>query len=379
MEVKMKIENVAVSALRPYARNARTHSKKQIRQIANSVERFGFCNPVLIDDDNHIIAGHGRVAAAKLLDMNEVPTVRLSHLSEADRRAYILADNKLAENAGWDREMLAIELQGLIDLNFDVDVLGFETAEMDLLFEDMPGSQDGSEAEDEVPEPEDEAVTKEGDLWELGNHYLLCGDARDPKAYGELLGDSKAEFVFTDPPYNVPIEGHVSGLGEIHHREFAMASGEMSPAQFTSFLADVFRQLADHSSDGSIHQICMDWRHVREMLDAGEQVYNALKNLCVWNKDNAGMGSFYRSKHELVFVWKNGTAPHVNNFGLGQFGRTRTNVWDYAGVNTLRPGRWKSLLCTPLSSQWHWWRMRSGTAHDAQSLSSILSQGPVQS
>jgi hypothetical protein len=233
----VKIESVPVGALRPYDRNARTHSKKQVRQIANSIERFGFCNPVLIDDDSRIIAGHGRVSAAKLLGIQEVPTVHLSHLSEADRRAYILADNKLAENAGWDREILAIELQGLLDLNFDVGIIGFETAEIDMLMEDIIDAQSGTETEDEVPEPADQAPVSElGDIWQLGNHRLVCGDARDNAAYELLMNGSKAEFVFTDPPYNVPISGHVSGLGQIQHREFAMGCGEMSAPEFTKFL-----------------------------------------------------------------------------------------------------------------------------------------------
>ena len=343
----MHIENVPVRDLRPYDRNARTHSKKQIRQIAKSIERFGFCNPVLIDDDNRIIAGHGRVAAAKLLKRSEVPTVRLSHLSPADRRAYILADNKLAENAGWDREMLAIELQGLIDLNFDLDIIGFEAPEVDLLMEEVSDHDSDEAAANDVPEVLSDPVSRSGDLWALGHHYLLCGDARDASAYELLMRGSRAAFVFTDPPYNVPINGHVSGLGQIRHREFAMGCGEMSQLQFTRFLADVFLQLAQHSIDGSIHQVCMDWRHLREMLDAGEEVYSELKNLCVWNKNNAGMGSFYRSKHELVFVWKSGTAAHVNNFELGQHGRSRSNVWDYAGVNTMRPGRLEELAMHP--------------------------------
>jgi DNA modification methylase len=343
---EMNIETMRVSALRPYERNARTHSKKQLRQIANSIKRFGFCNPVLIDDNGRILAGHGRVAAAKLLGRDEVPTVRLSHLSEDERRAYVLADNKLAANAGWDREMLAIELQALSELDFDVDLTGFSTAEIDLLMEDQLHGHPA--ADDVVPDPSpDHPVSEPGDLWMLGGHRLLCGDALDPASYEFLTGNEPAEFVFTDPPYNVPIRGHVSGLGKQCHREFAMASGEMSRLEFTGFLRSVFELLIRHSTDGSIHQICMDWRHMREMLEAGEEVYSELKNLCVWNKDNAGMGSFYRSKHELVFVWKAGTGPHINNFELGQHGRSRTNVWDYPGVNTLRAGRLDELAMHP--------------------------------
>jgi DNA modification methylase len=344
----MKIEYTSVRELQPHPNNARTHSKKQIRQIAKSIGQFGFCNPVLVDDAKQIIAGHGRVEAAKLLGIDAVPTVRLAHLSEADKRAYVLADNKLAEKAGWDRELLAIELQGLIELDVEIELTGFETAEIDLLFEEAREANGASGPEDTVPEPSPApAVSQTGDLWLLGTHRLLCGDARDQAAYDQLLAGAKAEFVFTDPPYNVAIDGHVCGLGRVHHREFAMGSGEMNEAEFTAFLKAVFALLAENSIDGSIHQICMDWRHIWEMLEAGRTVYGELKNLCVWNKTNAGMGSFYRSKHELVFVWKSGSAAHLNNFELGQNGRHRSNVWDYPGVNTMRPGRLEELAMHP--------------------------------
>jgi len=345
----MQVEFILVSELRPYPKNARTHSKRQIRQLANSIEKFGFCNPVLVDDENQIIAGHGRVEAAKVLGIDAVPTCRLSHLSEAEKRAYILADNKLAEQAGWDQELLAIELQGLIDLDFDVDLTGFAMPEIDLILEDaFEAKGEPSGPEDDVPEPAPgPAVTQLGDLWISGNHRLLCGDARAQTAYDTLLDGAKAQFVFTDPPYNVAIDGNVCGLGRIRHREFAMASGEMSEDEFTSFLQTVFGRLAENTIDGSIHDICMDWRHASEMLAAGRAVYSELKNLCVWNKSNAGMGSFYRSKHELVFVWKNGSAAHINNFELGQHGRNRTNVWDYPGTSSMRAGRLEELAMHP--------------------------------
>ena len=344
----MKIEHTPVRELRPYAANARTHSKKQVKQIARSIAKFGFCNPVLIDDTKQIIAGHGRVEAAKLLGIDAVPTCQLAHLSETDKRAYILADNKLAERAGWDKELLAIELQGLIELDVDIELTGFDTSEIDIILEDArEANGDPSGPVDEVPNSLGPAVTQTGDLWLLGTHRLLCGDARDQAAYDRLLEGAKAEFVFTDPPYNVAIDGHVCGLGRVHHREFAMGSGEMSEAEFTAFLKAVFGVLAENTVDGSIHQICMDWRHMGEMLGAGRAVYSELKNLCVWNKNNGGMGTFYRSKHELVFVWKSGTAPHINNFELGQHGRHRANVWDYPGINTMRAGRLEELAMHP--------------------------------
>jgi len=251
--------------------------------------------------------------------------------------------------AGWDREMLAIELQGLIDLNFDVELSGFETAEIDIVLSDAEEATGGGEtAEDALPPPNNRpTVTRPGDVWVLGKHRLLCGDARVPDCYDALLDGEKAEFVFTDPPYNVKIAGNVSGLGKIRHGEFAMASGEMSRKEFTDFLTTIFQRLAENTCDGSIHQICMDWRHMGETLNAGRIVFAELKNLCVWNKTNAGMGSFYRSQHELVFVFKNGTEPHVNNIELGRHGRSRSNVWTYAGVNTFRAGRLDELAIHP--------------------------------
>jgi DNA modification methylase len=342
----MNFETRPTHSLRPYARNARTHSPKQIKQIARSIERFGFNNPLLIDDGDQILAGHGRLLAAKQLNMKTVPCVRLSHLTEADKKAYVIADNRLAEKSGWDNELLALELQHLVDIGFDVDLTGFEPAETDLIIEGM--GEESEQPENLVPSGSDgPVISRLGDVWLLGKHILVCGDSTDVATYQLLLGDERGHFVFTDPPYNVRIDGHVSGLGRIKHREFAMASGEMTEAQFIDFLSKVYKLLCRFSNDGSIHQICMDWRHMREMMAAGDAHYSELKNLCIWNKSNAGMGSFYRSKHEMVFVWKNGTAPHINTFELGQHGRHRSNVWDYDGVNTMRPGRMDELAMHP--------------------------------
>ena len=321
--------------------NARTHSKAQIKQIARSIERFGFTNPVLIDDANGIVAGHGRVLAAKSIGIAEVPCLRLSRLTEADKRAYILADNKLAMNAGWDKELLAIELQGLIDAKYDIDLTGFSIGEIDMAIgEARAASTGGSDTnENDIPEPAAIAVTRPGDVWQLGRHRLVCGDAQDAAVYAALLGGETVDMVFTDPPYNVPIDGHVSGLGETKHREFAFAAGEMSREDFTAFLKTTLGHAASACRDGAIAFVCMDWRHLGELTAAGEAVFTKLKNVCVWNKTNGGMGTFYRSKHELVFAFKVGDAPHTNTFGLGDGGRYRTNVWDYAGVNTMKKDR----------------------------------------
>jgi len=341
-----------VASLRPYPGNARTHSKKQVRQIANSIRQFGFTNPVLVGENGEIIAGHGRVEAAKLLGLQKVPTLGLAHLNAAQRRAYVLADNKLALNAGWDRKLLAIELQGLIDIDFDVELTGFSSTEIDLVLEEAgEGSpNDPTNVEDGIPlstrDPAT-AITRTGDVWCLGHHRLICGDARDRAVFDLVMGHERADIIFTDPPYNLPIDGHTRGLGRIRHREFAMGVGEMTAEAFTSFLRLTLRNAATLARDGAIAFVCMDWRHMGELLKAGQAVFSELKNLCVWNKTNGGMGTFYRSKHELVFVFKAGAAAHTDTFGLEDSEHHRTDVWDYAGVNTLRVGRSEDLAMPP--------------------------------
>ncbi|MGL4488317.1 MAG: site-specific DNA-methyltransferase, partial [Rhizobiaceae bacterium] len=342
-------ETCLVETLTPYKNNARTHSKKQLRQIADSIQRFGFTNPVLVSVDNMIIAGHGRVEAAKLLGMTEVPVRRLTHLNKDEVRAYVLADNRIAENAGWDRDLLAIELLALDELDFDLEILGFSAAEIDLTIGGAASEVAGPDPVLDKVEPvsNEPAITQVGDLWHLGPHRLLCGDARSSADVAKVCGKDVVSLLFTDPPYNVPIDGHVSGLGKVRHREFALASGEMDEETFTQFLTESLQAAAAPLKDGAIAFVCMDWRHMRELLNAGHAAFDELKNLCVWNKTNGGMGTFYRSKHELVFVFKKGRAQHTNNFGLGDTGRYRTNVWDYAGINTFGETRNEDIAMHP--------------------------------
>ena len=268
--IDLAIEYTRVEKLISCSRNARTHSKKQVSQIAESIKAFGFTNPVLIDRNNIIIAGHGRVAAAKSLGMESVPTVRLESLTDDQIRAYVIADNRLAEKAGWDHSILAIELQHLlaIDGDFDVTITGFEIPEVDLIIQEARDEQRNEDDLFQIDETT-QAVTRSGDLWQLGRHRVPCACWRR------------------------------------------------------------------YSTADSVHFICMDWRHMGELLAAGRQTYDTLLNVCVWVKDNDGMGSFYRSQHELVFVFRNGKRRHRNNIQLGQYGRNRTNVWEYPGVNTL--------------------------------------------
>jgi DNA modification methylase len=327
-----------IDDLKPDPANPRLHSKKQIRQIANSIEVFGFIVPILIDRDGKVIAGHGRLLACRELGITEAPTLCLDHLTPAQARAFMIADNRLTEIATWDDRLLGQQLKdlSLLGLDFSLEVIGFEMGEIDLRIsslEDMP--EQAHDPADAVPELSlGPPVSKLGDLWVLGRHRISCGNALDPDAFAALMGEERAAMVFTDPPYNVPIDGHASGLGAIHHRPFPMASGEMDEAEFAAFLGQSCRNLAAFSADGSLHYVCMDWRHLGELLAAGREAYGELKNLCVWVKDNAGMGSLYRSQHELVLVFKQGRGSHRNNVQLGQFGRNRSNVWRYPGVNS---------------------------------------------
>jgi hypothetical protein len=332
-----------VADLIPDPRNARTHSKRQIDQIRESIKAFGFTNPILADPEGHIIAGHGRLQAARAMGFNEVPTIILSGLSETQKRALRIADNKIALNASWDLEILQLELGELASLDVDIDptLTGFSTGEIDVVL------TSATDPDDEVIPPVPTTPrTKPGDVWILGDHRVGCGDGRDTGFLQRVIGhEARVDAAFLDPPYNVRIGGHAVSAGS--HREFAMASGEMSEVEFRSFLADALGAAARSSRDGAVHFVCMDWRHMDSVSAVGSTVYGERLNLCVWNKSNAGMGSLYRSKHELVFVYRVGTAPHLNMVELGKHGRNRTNVWDYASVNSLRGSRREDLSLHP--------------------------------
>lgn len=327
--------------------NVRTHSKRQLRQIARSIEAFGFANPILIDERDQLIAGHGRLAAAKTLRLKRVPVIRLEGLSETEKRGLMLADNKIAENSGWDKDRLQVELADLssMELEFDLEEIGFEAAEIDLAIDGQDAAEETEVAPE--PDPEDVPVTGPGDVWVLGPHRIVCGNARSIDDMQLLMADDLADAVFTDPPYNVAINGHVSGKGKIRHREFSEASGEMSNSEFKDFLAATLATASAFSRPGSVHYICMDWRHAADLATVGTEAIGLQLNLCVWTKTNGGMGSLYRSQHELVLVFAKAGATHRNNVQLGRFGRNRTNVWRYAGVNTFRQGRMDELRAHP--------------------------------
>jgi DNA methylase/ParB-like nuclease domain len=328
------VVNVPIRNLTAYSQNARTHSKRQIRQIADSINTFGFINPVIINQDKQIIAGHGRVAAATLLGMESVPTIQIEHLSPDQIRTYVLADNRLTETAGWNKEILALELQHLIVSSEipDVTLTGFEVAEVDLIIQSATnnsGTKDESDIEIPIAQ-----VTRLGDLWQLGNHRILCGSSLEDECYKLLFNGRHANAAFSDAPYNVPVNGHVSGNGRIRHKEFVMASGEMTEVEFREFLHKSLELMSKYSSAGAVHYICMDWRSQSELLQAGKDVYDELLNLCVWVKNTGGMGSFYRSQHELVYVYRTRGGKHRNNVQLGKFGRNRTNIWQYPNAST---------------------------------------------
>jgi DNA modification methylase len=327
--IEIQIEHRAVADLVLDARNPRQHSQRQVTQLADSIREFGFVMPVVADEKGQVVIGHGRVLAAKKLRMPRIPVIEIRHLSPAQLKALRLADNRLAQHAHWDERLLGESLLELkqLDPDFDLSVTGYSLPEIDLAIQQLSEvaveDDDGAGSKTGVP------VCRIGDVWELRGHLLHCGDATSDAAFATLMNDEHADVVFVDPPYNVRINGHVSGKGKVHHREFAQGSGELSREEFVRFLAGSCALLKNYSKDGAIHFVCMDWKHLDELLVAGREVYSELKNLAVWVKSMAGMGSLYRSQHELIAVFKSGTGRHTNNIELGKNGRNRTNVWKY--------------------------------------------------
>ena len=333
-----------LSELTPDAQNPRTHKERQINALVRSIRVLGFNIPLAVDASGKILCGHARYLAAQKLGMSEVPVIRLDHLSESQARAFMLADNKLSEMSDWNKGLLAVQLKELtaVDLTFDIEATGFSVGEIDLIL-DLDSA--GSDSADRVPDiPEGPPITRLGDLWLMGEHRLLCANAQDASSYETLMAGQLAAMIATDAPYNVKVPGHVGGKGKIKHQNFLMASGEMSSSEFTQFLKTTFEYMVAHSKPGSIHMTFMDWRHLPEILAAGLEVYTSFLNLCVWVKNQAGMGSLYRSQHELCLIFKNGKESHQNNVQLGRFGRYRTNVWQYGGIQTMRSSEEGDLL-----------------------------------
>ena len=319
------------ASLRPDPTNPRKHSRQQIRKLERDIRKNGFINPILITQDCEVIAGHARLEASKLAGLTEVPVIRLS-ITKAEAKARNIWDNKSADLSQFDPGLLGLAMKELVDFDIDVEDTGFSVGEADLLIDGLFDLQSGDSGE-ELPESIGPAISKAGDLWFCGSNRIACADARDPASYKLLMDGELAHAAFTDVPYN--LAGHeISGKGKVRHASFKMAAGEMSTPHYREFLATSIDQMASHSEDGAMHYHCIDWRHLPDLQSAADPYYHELLNICVWVKPNGGMGSLYRSRHELVLVYKHGRKRHRNNVDLGRHGRNRTNVWHYAGGNS---------------------------------------------
>jgi DNA modification methylase len=326
---------IAVSSLK-FPKSLKVYPIVTVKKASRFIETFGARLPILVDSNRNIVAGEIWASAHIRLGLPEIPAIFVEGLSADQLQAYRVGFQRIPELGDWDEGALGELFKDWTsrDLEFDIELTGFEMPEIDALIGGLAAAPANDEVDDSLESADiGPPITRPGDIWIAGSHRILCGNSIEAASFEALRGDEKASVVITDPPYNVAIDGHAGGKGQIHHREFAMASGEMSGDQFQGFLLKSTRLLALHSIDGSLHYIFMDWRHTADLLRAGEQVYGQLKNIVVWVKSNGGMGSLYRSQHEFVFVFKNGNAPHRNNVQLGRHGRNRTNVWQYAGAN----------------------------------------------
>lgn len=322
-------EYLATTSLTAMPGAPRHHPKSQLRALTKSFEAFGQVLPILIDSDSRIISGHAQWEVAQRLGLAEVLAIRVEYLNEPQAKALMVALNRLGDLSKWDEPALSAILLDLhdLDLDFDIEATGFAEIEIELR---IVGIDDqGGPEETPILVGDGPTVTQPGDLWQLCNHRLLCADALQEDSWQQLLGEDRASLVVTDPPYNVPIDGNVTGLGKFRHRSFSMATGELSPDEFTVFLRTCMGHAHRWSQPGSVHVWAMDWRHVHEITTAGNAVYERYLNMAVWVKDRPGMGSFLRSQHELFFIYAKGGAPSRNNVQLGRFGRSRSNVWHY--------------------------------------------------
>lgn len=340
---ELKIETVNVGQLKPYKNNAKIHSPDQISQIAASIQQFGFVSPILIDENDEIIAGHGRFEAAKILNLSQVPVLSIGHLTNVQKRKLRIADNRISENGGgWDADLLNIEIGELCELEdiADITITGFNDIEIDQILAE-PRTKAEVKKLDTVPYvADDEIITVPGDIWEFdGRHRIICGDSTDRDTFAKLLGDKRVNLVLQDPPFNIKIDGFVSGNGSVKHPDFAMAAGKMSDSEYAEFLGKNFALCSEFANDNAMIFNFIDWRNIMPMLTACKQNFARYINLCVWVKNKAGMGTPYRSQHELctVFLNKGGTVP--DHIKLGKYGRNRSNVWHYYGCNSYGPHR----------------------------------------
>lgn len=333
----------------PNPNNTRRHTRQQIRKLQRSIRNNGFASAIVTDEDRLIIAGHARCDAAIREGLDSVPVLRVTGLTDVQKRTLALADNRISEDATWDQTLLVREFKIILDLDTDFDLteIGFDTPEIDLTFDADAASSEPDSKDDTVPKIDGQTVSVVGDGWVLGRHRLVCGNATQIAVFEQLMAGQKAQMCFSDPPYNTRIRGHVSGNGGVKHREFVQASGEMSDGAYATFLGTVFGHIAAYSDVGAIAFLCTDWRQLHVAIAAGNRAFFELKNLIVWAKTNAGMGTFYRSQHELILAFKATQGAHVNNFELGQHGRHRTNVWHYPGANSFGSSRDADLKMHP--------------------------------
>ncbi|PCJ96238.1 MAG: DNA methylase N-4 [Zetaproteobacteria bacterium] len=340
---QLQMEYLNPRELKDPVRQLRKPTDQQIPKTKRIIDEGGIL-PIIIDTNNYIIAGWHMAEAARQMKIESVPVIRFDHLTKDQVRTLRIAYDRVAEEAEWDKEVLAAEFLELQILVPDLTITGFELDEINLVLDILPDT----DPNDIAPAvAEGSAITQLGDLYIMGDHKLLCADSLEEDSYKSLLGDEVVQMCFVDMPYNVKIDGHVGNSGDTKHREFAMASGEMSEDEFARFLETAHENIAAHLQGGGITFSCMDWRHMGEMLGAGAHAKMHLINMCVWAKDNGGMGSLYRSQHELVFVFKKGKAKHINNVSLGSNGRYRTNIWQYPGVNSFGGGRMDELKLHP--------------------------------
>lgn len=342
-----KWEELNVELLCPAARQTRSHPGWKRQKLEASIIEYGILDPLTINGANVIVDGHLRLELAKRLGIATVPVIRIEHLSDAELRAYAIAANKLPSVANYDLGLLRLELEEIrADVpKLDLTLTGFTIGELDRISGNHAANlYDDLDNYNEIVSRRD-AKAQRGELYALGDHRLLCGDSLEPAVVSRLMGAETARCCFADPPYNVKINGHVSGTGQ--HDEFAFASGEMSRNAFEEFLETAFGNVAAHLSDGGIAFVCMDHAHLGELLTIGDRVFDNRLNICAWDKGRGGMGALYRSQHELVAVFKKGSAPHLNNVALGKNGRNRTNVWSFPGMGGFGQGRKKALELHP--------------------------------
>ena len=342
---------ISVNSLLSSKKKSRKHSKKQLEKLKRCIKKVGFTMPIVVNEQYEIIAGELRLKAAQELNIDVIPVIILDNVSDEEARAIKILDNRIAEDGEWDYSVLKEEIEALFKFDFELQDLGFETIDYDKIFI----QNDPAEKLSHCNQVENESWldanipkrTNLGDLWRLGDHFVICGDSLDENIFKVLMQGELAQIVVTDPPYNCPIDKYVCGLGKIKHEEFVMASGEMTNAEFAQFLHNFMKNAVKYSVNGSLSYIFMDWKGINTLINEAMKLYHSMINLAVWNKGVGGMGAFYRSQHELIGIFKNGSAKHQNHIQLSKYGRYRTNVWDYPGIRATNPGSLELLKLHP--------------------------------